>query len=97
MTRQRQINGICKHCRVAYEGDGIDECGPCAAGRKAAENMQKTPPARRDRVEAALRAIVAHWDEFGPLYDFDYVVECGRAALNSPKTGAALDRGKAGG
>lgn len=31
-------------------------------------------------VRGALRAVIAHWDEFGPTYGFDEVIDRARAA-----------------
>lgn len=36
------------------------------------------------RLESALRAIVAHWDEFGPEHGFDEVMDRARGAVARP-------------
>lgn len=47
------------------------------------------------RLRGALRAIVNHWDEFGPEYGFDEVLGCARGAVQldvDAETGTADDK-----
>jgi hypothetical protein len=75
--------------RYANECEGghklPDDGGPCrTCGATQHENCGR-PKVRSPEAGLALKAVIAHWDEFGPEHGFGEVIDRARSVLTKGK------------